>query len=78
MAGTSIEPNAEVSATAEPESPANNIEDKMFTCARPPRRCPIIACANSTKRAVMPPLFINSPASIKNGIAISGKLSIPL
>ena len=28
----------EVSATAEPDSPANNRLDKMFTCASPPRK----------------------------------------
>src|SRR3954468_20187119 len=29
-------------------------------------------------RFASPPLFINSPASMKNGIAINGKLSAPL
>src|ERR1700709_125257 len=29
-------------------------------------------------RFANPPLFINSPASMKNGIAINGKLSAPL
>ena len=38
----------------------------------------IIAWLNSTNRRVIPPLFINSPANIKNGIAIKGKLSMPL
>ena len=50
----------------------------MFTCASPPLRCPISAWLNSTSRVVMPPRFINSPASTKNGSAIRGKLSIPL
>jgi len=58
--------------------PANSIDDSTFTCASPPRRCPISAWLNSTSRSVIPPRFINSPASMKNGIAISGKLSIPL
>ena len=31
IAGMSIEPIAEVSATAEPLKPANNILDRMFT-----------------------------------------------
>ena len=73
-----MEPSADVSATAEPERPANSIDDRMFTWARPPRRCPISAWLNSTRRVVMPPLFIISPASMKNGIAIRGKLSMPL
>ena len=50
----------------------------MFTCASPPLRCPIIAWLNSTIRMVMPPRFINSPASMKNGIAISGNESMPV
>ena len=78
IAGISMEPSAEVSATAEPESPAKRIEDRMFTWASPPRRWPMSAWENSTSRMVMPPRFIISPASMKNGIAISGKLSIPL
>ena len=36
------------------------------------------AWANSTRRSVMPPRFMISPASRKNGSAISGKLSMPL
>ena len=43
MAGINIEPRAEVSATAEPDNPANNMDDKTFTCANPPLRCPINA-----------------------------------
>ena len=31
IAGINIEPIAEVSATAEPESPANNIDDRIFS-----------------------------------------------
>ena len=73
-----MEPSAEVSATAEPERPANMMEDRMLTCARPPRRCPMSACENSTILMVMPPLFMSSPASMKNGMAMSGKLSMPL
>ena len=74
----SIEPSAETSATAEPDMPANSIDDRMLTWARPPLRWPIIAWLNSTRRMVMPPRFMSSPASMKNGIAISGKESIPL
>ena len=73
-----MDPSADVSATADPDRPANSIEDRMLTCARPPRTCPISAWLNSTMRIVMPPRFINSPASMKNGMAISGKESIPL
>ena len=67
-----------MSATADPERPAKRMDDNTFTWASPPRRCPINAWENCTRRMVIPPLFISSPASMKNGIAISGKLSMPL
>ena len=74
----SIEPKAEVSATAEPESPAKRIEERMLTCASPPRTWPIKDFENSTSCIVMLPRFINSPARMKNGTAIKGKLRRPL
>ena len=72
-----IDPSAETSATADPEIPANSMESTTFTCASPPRKWPTMACAKPTIRALMPPRFISSPASMKNGIAIRGKLFIP-
>ena len=78
IAGIRVDPSADVSATADPERPANSIDDRMLTCARPPRMWPMKAWENSTRRRVMPPRFMTSPASIKNGSAISGKLSMPL
>ncbi len=36
------------------------------------------AWENSTMRPVMPPRFMTSPASMKKGSAMRGKLSIPL
>jgi hypothetical protein len=38
---------------------------------------PTQACAMSMMRRLMPPLFISSPARMKNGTASSGKLSTP-
>jgi hypothetical protein len=69
---------AEASATAEPEMPANSIEERMFTCARPPRTWPISDWLKLTIERVMPPEFMSSPARMKNGTASSGKLSTPL
>ena len=40
--GIGMDPNAEVSATAEPETAKEY--SKVFTCASPPRRCPIMVC----------------------------------
>jgi len=37
MTGIRIDPSAEISATADPEIPPNNMLEKMFTDARPPR-----------------------------------------
>ena len=71
-------PIAEASATAEPEMPANIMEESTFTCARPPRICPTKDCAKRTMTAVMPPAFMSSPARMKNGTANRGKLSMPL
>ena len=40
--------------------------------------CPIHDIAIRMMRRVMPPAFMNSPASMKKGTASSGKLSAPL
>jgi len=47
--GSSL-PKAETSATADPDNPANSIDDITFTGARPPRKWPIIAWENATSR----------------------------
>ncbi len=68
---------AEVSATADPESPAKRMLERMFTWASPARKCPIMVSEKSTKDFVIPPRFINSPASMKKGIASNGPAWIP-
>ena len=78
IAGMSIEPSAEVSATADPLRPANSMLERMLTWASPPRTWPMSAWLSRTRFTVICPAFIISPARMKNGIAISGKLSIPL
>ena len=67
-----------MSATADPLSPANNMLERMLTWASPPRTWPMRAWLSRTRFTVICPAFIISPARMKNGIAISGKLSIPL
>ena len=46
--------------------------------ANPPGKKPTNALANETNLCATPPLFINSPDNIKNGIANKAKLSIPV
>ncbi len=73
-----VEPIAAVSASADPVIPANNMLATMLAWARPPLNRPTRAFANRTSRMVMPPRFMISPASTKNGTAIKGKESMPL
>jgi hypothetical protein len=49
-----------------------------LTWASPPRTWPITDWEKRTRLRVIPPWFIISPARMKNGIAIKGKLSMPL
>ena len=70
-------PRPAASACATPDMPAKIRLAKMLTCARPPRRWPTSATANSKIRAAMPPMFIRLPASTNSGIASNGKLSMP-
>src|SRR5690625_4211095 len=63
-------------AFAEPRIEAKNILAMTATYANPPRKCPISTFAKATKRVVIPPKFINSQASINNGIACNYKLYI--
>ena len=49
----------------------------IATCESPPRMCPTSAAANARSRRVIPPVFINSPARKKNGIARNANESMP-
>jgi len=71
-------PMAKVVATLEPDTAANIMHVKTQDMARPPCTRPTMDFARSTKRCEMPPAAIKLPARIKNGIAISGNLSIPI
>jgi hypothetical protein len=72
-----IEPVPARSAVDEPIMPPKNIEVTTLTCARPPRRGPTRARANSNRRAEMPPAFITPPASTNSGSASSTKRLMP-
>ncbi len=76
--GISSAASAAASATAEPDRLAITQAAKMPTKPRPPFRWPTIAMARLTIRLDSPPSFMISPASMKNGTAIRGKLLAPL
>ena len=78
MAGIRIDPRAAMSATAEPEISAKNIDAPIDTCASPPRIQPKSDEANAINRREMPDAFMIAPARMNNGIASSGKLVAPL
>ena len=55
----------------------NNMAAITFTYNKPPGSLPVMALAKSMSRLAIPPLFIISPAKIKNGMASKAKLSSP-
>ena len=63
---------AEVSATAEPDSPAKITEAQILTMARPARNWPTKTLVKAMIRLVIPDAFISSPARINRGMANSG------
>ena len=77
MAGIRTRPSALVSATADPEMPDMNVADATLLIASPPRNRPRIAFVNASRRSVIPPAVIRSPASRKKGMARSSRLSTP-
>ncbi len=58
--------------------PEKNMLNSVTTWARPPRRCPIIACDRSIIRPTTLAEVINSPTNKKNGTASSASESMPL
>ena len=78
MVGISADPSAEASAMAEPDTPENTMAETMLTWASPPRTPPTRTSAKRRRRPRMPEVPISSPASMKNGTAISTKLSTPV
>ena len=75
IAGIMMEPTAAVSAVDDPETPAKIIEAITEIIPRLPLINPKQALEKSTILREIPPLSINSPASINNGIAMIGQES---
>ena len=78
ISGCIILPMADAEAAAEPEIAPKSIFPRTLTIATPPGIPPTNTRAKSINRMAIPPLFIIFPASIKNGIARSAKLSNPV
>ena len=69
---------AEAEAIADPAIAPINMADTTLISAKPPGRAPTRVLAKAIRRLAMPPLFINSPDRIKNGMANRAKLSSPV
>ena len=78
MMGTRMEARAEVSAFAEPETPAITTPVTMVAWPRPPLKWPTRLFAQLTRMSVMPDFSIRVPASMKKGTAMREKESIPV
>ena len=76
MAGMVREPMAATVAGPEPEMAAKNIEVPMAARAIPPGKEPSSSSARFKRRLESPPAPMKTPAAIKNGMAMIGKLSI--
>ena len=77
MAGSMILPTAMTVAGLEPEIAEKNIELVTVVMPSPPSNGRTSAFANLISRLDIPPCAMILPAKMKNGIAISGNLSIP-
>ena len=68
---------ADADAMADPAMAPIIIAPIILINANPPGSDPTRVFAKAIRRWAIPPLFINSPESIKNGIANKAKLSSP-
>ena len=66
-----ILPLPAASASAEPDMLAKTMLCSTLTWARPPRQRPTSALQKRSSRSMMLPLFMNSAARMKSGIASS-------
>jgi hypothetical protein len=64
-----IEPTATTVAGDEPDTAANSMHASTDAMARPPRKCPMHALAKRIIRFATPPVVMNAPPRMKNGIA---------
>src|ERR1043165_3893875 len=78
MEGASVRESTATSAEGGPEMPEKNMLKSVTTCARPPRRCPIIAWLRFIMRPTTLAEVMSSPTSRKNGTARSASESMPL
>lgn len=68
-----MEPTAAVSAAADPDTPAKNMDDTTETTARPPGRCPTSVSASRTMRCEMPPRAHKLPGCHEERYGQQGK-----
>jgi hypothetical protein len=71
-------PIDETAAVAEPEMAPNIMQVSTLTYDSPPVKWPTRAAAKSISRRAIPPSPIKMPARMKNGMASSGKLAMPV
>src|SRR3954452_1969305 len=71
-------PTAATSAGFEPERPDTMYMLNTVTCSKPPRMWPTSVSMNRTRRVLIPPRSMISPARMKNGTASRMKLPVPL
>ena len=77
ISGTRIFASIAASARLLPERPPINVDNKTFTCPRPPVIRFVTTLQKFIIRFVTPEEFIKIPAQMKNGIASNGMLWIP-
>jgi len=77
MAGMTTAPMAAVSAAAEPEIPAKNMEATIHAQASPPGTQPTRLSEKSMSCREMPPVSMMDPASMNNGTARRSNESTP-
>ena len=63
-------------AGPEPLMAAKNMQVAMLARAMPPARPPTSSSARDSRRRERPPAPMNTPAAMKKGIAMMGKLSM--
>ena len=78
MAGSMIDPIATTVAGLDPDTAANSAHAITPARPRPPYQWPTMLVAKLIMRRATPPWVRKLPASMKNGIAMISKRSIPV
>ena len=76
MAGMVSAPMAATVAGPEPLMAPKNMQVTMAVRPMPPYRPPTISSASLSRRRERPPAPMNTPAAMKKGMAMIGKLSM--